>query len=377
MAVRLSLAAFGGNLLASAAGEAASAVEETALPAAAGLFPFVLPWDDATPGVANLSAWLPKPAGKFGHIRGGDDGHLYAGKDRIRFFGVDLAFSANFPRQEDARKVAGRMAKFGINIVRFHIMDMRRFPDGILARGSADSRELDPEALDRLDFFTDQLRRNGIYVNLCLLNYRPFNAADGLPPEIEQLGAPYQGRHVIGFYDARVLELQKEYARKLLSHRSVCTGLTYAEDPAVAFVEINNENGLIHAWLGDTVDQLPEAFQRELKRQWNQWLRQRYDSTARLWQAWGVKDEALGDEMLVNADLSRGTEHWTLEHQGGAEATAVPSDEVPDVLRGAHSARLVVTNCAPTSSVLFCAKPWKYVLAVSYCLLPRAIILKL
>ena len=33
------------------------------------LFPFVLPWDDATPGVANISGWLHKPAGKFGHVR--------------------------------------------------------------------------------------------------------------------------------------------------------------------------------------------------------------------------------------------------------------------------------------------------------------------
>jgi len=61
------------------------------------LFPFVLPWDDATPGVTNLSGWLEKPAGKVGQIRVGEDGHLYAGAERIRFFGVDLALSANIP----------------------------------------------------------------------------------------------------------------------------------------------------------------------------------------------------------------------------------------------------------------------------------------
>lgn len=344
MAVWLPFAALAGNSLAAGGQKLAPSAEKTALPGAAGarLFPFVLPWDDATPGVANLSGWLHKPAGKFGRIRAGDDGHLYAGNDRIRFFGVDLAFSANFPRKEDAAKVAARMAKFGINIVRFHIMDMRRFPDGILARDSADTRELDLEALDRLDFFTAQLQRNGIYVYLCLLNYRPFNAADGLPKEIEQLGDPNQGRHVIGFYDARILELQKEYARKLLGHRNACTGLTYAEDPAVAFVEINNENGLLHAWLEGVVDKLPEVFQPELKRQWNQWLRRRYGANARLRLAWGVKDEALGGEMLANADFSRGTEHWVIERHEGAEATAEPSEDVPDALRGVKSARVVV-----------------------------------
>lgn len=308
------------------------------------LFPFVLPWDDASPGVANLSRWLPKPAGRFGPVRASGDGHLYAGTNQIRFFGVDLAFSANFPRKEDAPKIAARMAKFGVNIVRFHIMDMRHFPNGILARNSADTRELDPEALDRLDNFTAQLARNGIYVNLCLLNYRPLNAADGLPKEIEQLGDPYQGRHVIGFYDARISDLQKEYARKLLSHQNTCTGLAYAEDPAVAFVEINNENGLLHAWLGEQVDKLPEVFKPELKRQWNTWLRKRYNSTAMLRQAWGIKEESLGDELIVNANFARGTDRWILERHEGTQATAAISDDVPATMRGAKSARVTVTK---------------------------------
>ena len=43
------------------------------------LFPFVLPWDDASPGIADLSGWLPKPAGKFGPVQVGPDGHLYTG----------------------------------------------------------------------------------------------------------------------------------------------------------------------------------------------------------------------------------------------------------------------------------------------------------
>ena len=109
------------------------------------LFPFVLPWDDATESVIDLSEWLPKPAGEFGQVHAEADGHLYTGKDRIRFFGVDLAFSANIPSHAEAEKIAARMAKFGINIVRFHIMDMRRFPEGILARDGASTGDLTPK----------------------------------------------------------------------------------------------------------------------------------------------------------------------------------------------------------------------------------------
>ena len=309
------------------------------------LFPFVLPWDDATPSVVNLSGWLPKPAGKFGQVRAEVDGHLYAGKERIRFFGVDLSFSANLPTHADAEKVAARLAKFGINIVRFHIMDMRHFPEGILARDAANTRDLDPEALDRLDYFTSQLNRNGIYVNLCLLNYRPFNAADGLPPEIEQAGSgPFQRRHVVGFFNKQVLELQKEYARNLLTHRNAYEGRTYTEDPAVAFVEINNENGLIHAWLKKDVDELPEIFRAELRGQWNQWLRTHYGSAEKLRQAWSVGEQPLGAELLANGDFARQLDGWTVERHEKAVAAADLADDAPDSLRGAKSARITVTQ---------------------------------
>jgi len=48
------------------------------------LFPFVLPWDDASPGITDLSGWLPKPAGKSGPVRVGPGGHLYTGDRRLR-----------------------------------------------------------------------------------------------------------------------------------------------------------------------------------------------------------------------------------------------------------------------------------------------------
>ena len=66
-----------------------------------------------------------------------------------------------------------------------------------------------------------------------------------------------QGRHMVGFYDPKMIELQKEFARTLLTHRNTVTGLTYAEDPAVAFVEINNEYGLIRSWCDGRLDSMP------------------------------------------------------------------------------------------------------------------------
>jgi hypothetical protein len=302
-----------------------------------------LPWDDSTPGITNLSGWNDKPAGEFGPVRAGADGHLYVGDQRIRFFGVDVAFSGNIPLKEDAPKLAGRLAKFGINIVRFHIEDMSRFPEGIIARDRQDTRELEPEAMDRLDYFIAQLKANGIYANLNTLCYRYINRYDGLPAEIEQLSeAP--DRNIVGFFYAPATDLQKEFARKLLTHRNAYTGLTYAEDPAVAFVEIHNENGLIHAWLGSRADRLPQVFLSELQRQWNGWLAARYGTAERLAEAWGRTAEPLGRRMLNDPEFSRGLADWYLEQPHGAQATGENTDDVPGALAGKTSMRITVTK---------------------------------
>lgn len=276
------------------------------------LFPFVLPWDDAATGLVNVASWSPpiQPV----TVR---DGHFVAGKERIRFLGVNFCFGACFPAKEAAEKIAARLAKFGINIVRFHHLDMQPYPNGIRASG----RELHPEALARLDYFIAQLQKHGIYANLNLLVSRPFAAADGLPAEIETLS--WKDRAVTGFFHQPVIELQKEYARQLLTHRNPHTGQTYAEDPGVGTVEIHNENGLLHAWLGGEVDRLPAVFLRDLQLQWNVWLRRRYGTTEKLREAWNGRAEPLGDEML--------TGKWRLEQHAGAQATVTVTNTVTEL----------------------------------------------
>ena len=92
------------------------------------LVPFVLPWDDASPGITDLSAWNHKPAGRLGAVRVGEDGRLYVGDERIRFFGADLTFGATMPTKENAEGIAARSAKFGINIIP-HTKDVTTWGD--------------------------------------------------------------------------------------------------------------------------------------------------------------------------------------------------------------------------------------------------------
>lgn len=274
-------------------------------------FPFVLPWDDASPGVTDMSGLLDKPAGARGFVTA-RDGHLYAGGKRIRFFGVNMAFGANFPTHEAAEKIAARLAKFGINCVRFHHMDNQPAPGGIWNK---EMRALDPAQLDRLDYFIAQLKARGIYANL---NLHVSRAYPGMARWKE--AAPcLQG---VDLFYPPILEMQRDYARQLLEHVNPYTGATYTNEPAVAIVEINNENGLIEQWWTGNLDPMPEPYRSALEGPWNRWLQTRYPSQMVLDKAWNRSSEPLGGEMLRNGDFAQGiSSGWYLEEHTGAKAS--------------------------------------------------------
>jgi hypothetical protein len=41
----------------------------------------------------------------------------------VRFFGANLAFGASFPEPQDAARIAKRLRRLGVNLVRLHHMD--------------------------------------------------------------------------------------------------------------------------------------------------------------------------------------------------------------------------------------------------------------
>lgn len=304
-------------------------------------FPFVIPWDVAPSGVADMSGLLHRPAGRFGYVRVGADGHFYVGVQQIRFWGVNMTAGACFQHRANAPKVAARLARAGVNIVRFHHMDAPWSNPSLIDYSRGGSRQLNPQALDNLHYFFAQLKREGIYTNLNLLVHRRFSSRDGLPTAIDSV-TDMKDQHVIGIFYQPMIELQKEYARLLLTSRNPYTGTTYAQDPAVAFVEINNENGLIHGFLGGVIDRIPAVFQSDLQRQWNQWLLNKYRTTSALRRAWGERSEPLGREMLTNGSFTNGLNGWSLERHAGAQAVATQSTNAPTGYT--HSVQIQITT---------------------------------
>ncbi len=321
----------------------------TSAAAQSALKPFVLPWDDGTATATSLAGWQAEAAGSRGRIVVNPAGHFTegAGGSRIRFLGVNIGASACFPPKNMADGIAARLAKFGVNNVRFHHMEAPWEARAVLVNYTTDSagnpignsRDLNPDRLDRLHYFISRLKAHGIYVDLNLLVSRQFFADDGLPAAVTELG--WKDQHILGFFEPAALALHREYASKLLSSHNPYTGLTLAEDPAIAFVEVMNENGLLQKWHDGVLDTLPTVFRESLTTQWSGWLASRFVSTAALRSAWGAVNEPLGANRLTNGDFSAGTTGWNTEQHNGAVATFAATNDFPN---GGRSLRITVTG---------------------------------
>jgi len=194
------------------------------------------------PSLADVSFLLDPPAGKDGFIRV-EGGHLVKSNgERIKFWGFNLTEwsrgSTSIPPKEDAPKFAETLARFGVNCVRLHFLDLDS-PRGLIDGTLNNSQHFDKEQLDREDFFIAELKKRGIYVNFNLNVGRSYKEGDG----VQDYDKIRWGKGLT-FFDPRLIELQKDYARQLLTHYNPYTKMEYRNDPAVAIVEILNENDL-------------------------------------------------------------------------------------------------------------------------------------
>lgn len=233
------------------------------------------------PSPAGLSFLLDPPAGSHGFVREAN-GHLQTGDGhRIRFWGVNVTDwspgSTQIPSKQDAPMWAATLARYGVNCVRLQFLDFVT-PRGLVAAGN-NTRALDPAQMDREDYFLAQLEKRGIYIDFNLLVGRPFKAGDGVA-DAQKIG---QGAKGISLYDPKLIELQKEYARQLLTHYNPYTKREYVNDPAVAIVEINNENAIWVGFRGPS-----PYYDRELDAIYNAWLRK----NAPAGDIWAVRKEA-------------------------------------------------------------------------------------
>lgn len=200
-------------------------------------------------------------AGEKGSIAVKDDAFVRGDGSPIRFWAVNAGAPAD---RDQMDYLARRLAKTGVNLTRIHGADLEHVPYAVKAYADA-----------------------GIYVALSTYFplWRTIEAADGIE------GAAL-GKHpfCLLFFEPRFQQWYKDRVRALLTTRNPHTGRTLAEDPAVAFFEIQNEDSFFF-WTF-TPDNLGQGPWGRLEQRFAQWLATTYGSTAKATAAWAGEHHA-------------------------------------------------------------------------------------
>jgi hypothetical protein len=234
------------------------------------------------PGSAlDWSALMPRhrPAGGRGWLTVRPDGRFAFERDSsaaVRFYGVNFCFDAQYPTHEEADKLAERLDRLGYNSVRFH-----HYERDLMGTNAGVRLALQPDRLDRLDYFFAALRRRGIYATTDLYVSRPVRKDELRPGETGTLD---DTSFKLSLYvDDRAVESWCAFARLFLDHRNPYTGLRYADDPALCLISLVNEGNIPNRF-GRMAEPERSLFERE----WNRFLSGRYPTAAALAAAWSA-----------------------------------------------------------------------------------------
>ncbi|MES1186152.1 MAG: CIA30 family protein [Myxococcales bacterium] len=215
----------------------------------------------------DVSRLLDAPAGKYGPLKRQGENFVFANGKTARFWGVNLVASANFPTHEQADQMAELLAQMGVNITRHHHMDAPWSTPNVFGNATS-TQKLDPVALERFDYFVAALQKRGIYQFFDMLVHRHAGEADGVKAPADVVN----GFKIEGEFAPQLIELQEKYIEQLMGHQNPYTKRSYAKDPAVALVEVINEDSLF--WIhkdGEFAISSPE-YRQELAKQFSLWL---------------------------------------------------------------------------------------------------------
>ena len=263
--------------------------------------------------IIDMSQLVEKPAGNRGFLKRHGKDFIFEDSTPVKFWGVDAGMTETVDSQ---RRQARFYAKYGINMVRQHPVQSVL---GVLQSGGR-SRQFDPAKLDRWDRWFSILKENGIYMTWSLFYPHVITPDDGYPQDLyDELPDSGAGKSTSGVV-AIMQELQDaewQWECALLEHVNPYTGLVYKDDPALAIVEVHNEDSIFwHAPLNDLAEYNNGNLDRHaaiLGEMWMNWVKERYGNDGNLTVAWGTGKRS--DDSVDNPKMKMYAA-WEMEVDG-------------------------------------------------------------
>ncbi len=184
------------------------------------------------------------------------------------------------------------------------------YPTGQMGIGDPnDSTRMDAKGLDRLDYFASKLKEHGVYFGWS--HSYGFHVVPGDSKRLlayDEIAKNLKGNTYafINFADD-VQDLMIEMVVNLLKHKNPYTGKTYAEEPALCFLELQNEDDIFFYTSEKAFNACP-TYKKRFRAQFAAWLNYRYGSQEKLASAW---EEALKPgETLADGNIVPQLNPW-------------------------------------------------------------------
>ena len=203
---------------------------------------FHYPADKFEPSaLLDLRSLNEKTAGESGFVKLAPDGNGFAlgNGQPVRFWAVgsDL-FHKHTPAEMERH--ARFLAKLGVNMVRLHC-DFS--PKGKEAKIT----DVDEQELDGVFHFVAAMKKQGIYVTIS-----PFWANTKAPASWGIEGYADKSPWGVLFFNETLQAGYKAWVREVYARKNPYTGLALGQDPAVAIIQVHNEDSLLF-WTFDGI----------------------------------------------------------------------------------------------------------------------------
>ncbi len=249
-----------------------------------GWFPFEPGLDEFAPSPIDLRYLNESQAGDGGFITAVDGAFVHGDTgEPVRFWAANGGAGIAGLDDISLAYMARQLAKYGVNMVRYH--------SPVYATSGSDAGTLDPRLRENVHRLVAALKAEGIYTTISL--YFPLwlqPAADhatitGYTGDGSKPAKPF----ALLFFNEAYQELYRGWWREVLHTPDPQTGVALVDEPAVAAIELVNEDSFLF-WTfdpGSDPSNIPSAHVADLERRFAAWLIDRYGSLDAAFAAWG------------------------------------------------------------------------------------------
>ncbi len=258
-------------------------------------------------------------AGQNGFVQRRGKDLVLADGQPVRFWAVNVSAGNAARDRASIDYMARKLAKLGVNMVRFH--------SALFDRSADDPARIDRQKLDNLHYLVAAMKKQGIYTHISFyfplwFEVKPHHGIPGY--ERINNKKPF----ALLFFQPRMQAIHRSWLQALLATPNPYTGTPLAKEPAAAMVEIVNEDNLFF-WTFSRKS-VPPVHWQTLEKRFGDDLIRRYGAIDKAFAAWGDKPGRQDDPPAGRVGIF---EAWHMTRQSLEHADPAKRKRLADQVR--------------------------------------------